>query len=92
MWRRTAVTRSSGLPAGSYRLQFSGWDTGAIEQWYQKADSPYKAIPVAVTNGQDLTGVDVTMVKGATITGKVTAPAGISPSGISVTASPAAPQ
>ncbi|MFF2031050.1 beta strand repeat-containing protein, partial [Arthrobacter sp. NPDC058192] len=81
-----------GLPAGSYRLQFSAWNTGAVEQWYQNADSPYKARPVTVTNGQDLTGVNVTLAKGATISGKVTAPAGVSPSGMFVLASPAVSQ
>ncbi|WP_427004430.1 beta strand repeat-containing protein [Pseudarthrobacter sp. H2] len=81
-----------GLPAGSYRLQFSGWDTGAVEQWHQDALSPYQATAVTVTAGQDLTGVNASLTKGATISGKVAAPAGVSLSNVSVSASPAASQ
>ncbi|WP_211876838.1 beta strand repeat-containing protein [Pseudarthrobacter albicanus] len=81
-----------GLPAGSYRLQFWGYDTGAVEQWHQDAVSPYQATAVTVTAGQDLTGVNASLTKGATISGKVAAPAGASPSNVSVSASPAASQ
>jgi hypothetical protein len=81
-----------GLPAGSYRLQFSGWASGAVEQWHLNATSPYQATAVTVTAGQDLTGVNATLIKGATISGKVTVPAGVNPSNILVSATPAASQ
>ena len=67
----------TGLPAGSYKIGFTGWNTGAQEQWYQNAASFDKATAVTVTAGQDLTGINATLVKGATISGKVTAPAGV---------------
>ncbi|WP_175558677.1 carboxypeptidase regulatory-like domain-containing protein [Arthrobacter sp. ok362] len=81
-----------GLAAGSYKLRFSGWNSGALDQWYKNASSFDTATAVTVTTGQDLTGVNVTLVKGATINGKVTVPAGLSPSNISVMASPTASQ
>jgi len=75
----------NGLPAGSYKLNFSGWNTGLQDQWYKNAPSFDTATAVTVTTSQDLTGINVTLVKGATISGKVTAP-GASPSGIFVNA------
>jgi len=69
--------RLQGLPAGSYKLHFSGWNTGALDQWYNNATSFETANPVALTTGQDLTGINATLIKGATISGKITAPAGV---------------
>ncbi|WP_354349897.1 carboxypeptidase regulatory-like domain-containing protein, partial [Pseudarthrobacter sp. PvP090] len=73
-----------GLAAGAYKLQFSGRNTGALEQWYRNADSFETATAVTVTAGQDLTGINTTLVKGATISGKVTAPAGVNVANVSV--------
>ncbi len=75
-----------GLPAGSYKLHFSGWNTGAQDQWYKNAASFDTATPVTVTAGQALTGINATLVKGATISGKITIPAGVSSSNLSVVA------
>ncbi|WP_161958267.1 carboxypeptidase-like regulatory domain-containing protein, partial [Arthrobacter sp. H-02-3] len=66
-----------GLAAGSYKLKFFGYNTGALEQWYKNATSYGTATAVTVTTGQDLAGIDATLVKGATISGKITVPAGI---------------
>jgi hypothetical protein len=68
--------RITGLQAGSYKIGFSGWNTGAQEQWYPNATSPDKATVLTLTTSQDLTGINATLVKGATISGKVTAPGG----------------
>lgn len=61
-----------GLAAGSYKINFSGYNTGAVDQWYKGASSFATATAVSVTAGQDLTGIDATLVKGASITGVVT--------------------
>ncbi|MGO4807838.1 hypothetical protein AB4089_22275 [Arthrobacter sp. 2MCAF15] len=82
----------TGLPAGSYKLNFSGWNTGLQNQWYKNASSFDTAIAVSVNAGQDLTGINATLVKGATISGKVTVPAGLDPAKIMVIASPTAAQ
>src|SRR5207342_2029586 len=74
----------TGLSAGSYKLQFSGWNTGALDQWYKNAASFETATAVTVATSQDLTGVNATLVKGATISGKVTAPAGVNLSNVQV--------
>lgn len=76
--------RASGLPAGSYSVAFSGYNSGALPQWYKNADSQASATPVVVTAGQDFAGVDATLVKGASISGKVTMPAGMDPSRVYV--------
>lgn len=75
-----------GLAAGSYKLQFTGNNSGALTQWYNNAATPDAASPVAVTAGQDLTGINASLAKGATISGKVTVPAGVSVSNVSVNA------
>ncbi|BCW49595.1 hypothetical protein StoSoilB13_19370 [Arthrobacter sp. StoSoilB13] len=73
-----------GLPAGTYKLKFTGYNTGAMDQWHSNAASFETATAVSLSTGQDLTGINATLVKGATIAGKVTAPAGIDISGASV--------
>ncbi|MGN7252712.1 beta strand repeat-containing protein [Arthrobacter sp. SAFR-014] len=74
----------TGLPAGTYRVQFQGNDSGAVDQWYANAESAETATPVSVTANQDLAGIDATLVKAATIGGKITAPAGVNLSNVSV--------
>lgn len=74
----------SGLPAGSYKVQFGGSASGAIDQWYSGAASFDTATPVTLTAGQGLTGVNASLVKGATISGRITVPAGVDLAAISV--------
>lgn len=74
----------SGLPAGSYKVQFEGSAAGAISQWYPGAPTFESATPVTLASGQSLTGVDASLVKGASISGRVTVPAGIDPSSVGV--------
>src|SRR4029453_10503475 len=64
-------------PAGSYKLKFSGYNTGALDQWHSNAASFETATAITLTTGQDLTGVNATLVKGASISGKIAAPAGV---------------
>src|SRR4030095_1410782 len=65
-----------GLPAGSYKLKFSGYNTGALDQEHSNAASFETATAITLTTGQDLTGINATLVKGASISGKIAAPAG----------------
>ena len=62
----------TGLAAGSYKFFISGWNTGAADQWYDKAASFAAARTLTVTAGQDLTGINPVLVKGSTISGKIT--------------------
>ena len=72
----------SALPTGSYTIQF--WDcngvNGFIAQFYNATSagttSYFSATPYAVTAGTNYTGVNATMVVGATISGTVTNAAG----------------
>ena len=73
-----------GLPAGAYKIEFRSYDSGAVDQWYKNASTPEKSPTITVKAGQKFTGVNDTLVKGATISGKVTATAGMSPAGSSV--------
>ena len=66
-----------GLAAGSYKLQFYGYDSGGLEQWYPNAPSHETATFLTVASGQAISGINATLVKGATISGKVTAPPGV---------------
>ena len=67
----------SELPAGSYKLEFDGGDTNALPQWYNNASSFDTATPVTVTAGQAVTGINVTLKKAASISGKITVPPGV---------------
>ncbi len=66
----------TGFPAGSYTVMFNSFGSGALNQWYPAATSQDAAATVSLSDGQDLTGVDATLVKGSSVAGKITAPAG----------------
>jgi hypothetical protein len=66
-----------GVPAGSYKLRFDGYgSTGLLARWYTNATSLATATPVMVADGQTLTAINATLVKGGVISGKITAPGG----------------
>lgn len=65
------------LPAGSYKIKFDGDDSGAALQWYNNAGTSDAASIIVLGTGEDLTGVNITLVKGASISGTVTSPGGI---------------
>ena len=71
-----------GLPAGSYKIEFSSYSSNVLAQWYKNASSFEGGTAVALTSGQDVAGIDATLAKAATISGKVTAPAGVDLSAI----------
>ena len=60
----------TGLSTGSYKVQFSA--AGYLTQAYNNRQSLTSGDPVSVTYGQTTTGIDATLVRGATITGTVT--------------------
>ncbi|MDP9694330.1 UNVERIFIED_ORG: hypothetical protein J2X79_001885 [Arthrobacter globiformis] len=76
-----------GLPAGSYKVQFSGYNTETLEQWYAGASTLERATTVVLRAGEDVAGIDVTLVKGASVSGKVSAPAGVNLESIEVSVS-----
>ncbi|CAH0135421.1 hypothetical protein SRABI26_00332 [Arthrobacter sp. Bi26] len=80
----------TGLVAGSYKLEFGGTDTNAVPQWYSNASSSATATPVVLTAGQAVTGINVTLKKAASISGKITAPSGVDLTLLSVSAQPTA--
>ena len=74
-----------GLRAGSHQLWFSG-DGNAMAQYYDNALTIETATTITIAEGQDVTGIDSTLGKGASISGTVTAPAGVTLSGTRVEA------
>ncbi|MHA7177311.1 carboxypeptidase-like regulatory domain-containing protein, partial [Arthrobacter sp. Sr24] len=67
-----------GLKAGKYKLEFSarGLEQSLLSQWYKNAATAETATVITVTTGQNLSAINATLAKGATISGKVTVPAG----------------
>jgi hypothetical protein len=63
-----------GVPAGSYKLRFNGGSSGAADQWYGSADSFGTAKTITVASGQDISGIDLVLTGGGTISGKATLP------------------
>jgi hypothetical protein len=77
----------TGLPAGSYLVQFAGGcgNPGSVtQQFYNSEPNVGSADPVTLTAGAITTGIDATMQPGATITGTVTDTAGHRLTGICV--------
>ena len=66
--------RITGLPAGTYRVQFAGCaDSAYLAQWYDGAPSRDKAAPITVTVDQETAGVNAQLAEGGMIEGSVTA-------------------
>ncbi|WP_240752653.1 carboxypeptidase-like regulatory domain-containing protein [Microbacterium hydrothermale] len=66
-----------GLRAGGYRVAFRGHDLPVLEQWWQKATAFSNATTVSLVAGQARTGIDATLSRSATITGRVILPSGV---------------
>ncbi|MEB0288853.1 hypothetical protein QN355_20185, partial [Cryobacterium sp. 10S3] len=60
------------LPAGEYKLNSSGWQSGIISEWYQDSPDFAAATVVSVANAQARQGVDAQVTVGGKITGTVT--------------------
>ena len=74
----------SSLAAGSYKIQFDDYTDRSVAQWYGGSAEQDTATVVTVTAGQQLTGIDVTLAKGASISGRVSAAEGVQLTDISV--------
>ncbi len=77
----------TGLPAGSYTVQFTGGcgSSGSVApQYYKDEPGAGSADPLTLTAGTITTGIDAAMKPGAAITGVVTDPAGHRLTGVCV--------
>jgi len=63
----------TGLPSGTYRVKFSDYDGGYIDEFYDNKLSLATANTVTLSAPSDLTGIDFALAKGGKITGHVTA-------------------
>jgi 5-hydroxyisourate hydrolase-like protein (transthyretin family) len=63
----------TGLPSGTYRVKFTDYDGGYIDEFYDNKSSLATANPVTITAPNDLTGIDFALGKGGLISGHVTA-------------------
>lgn len=73
-----------GLPAGSYRLEFKDLTGSYAAEFYNNASTVKSATTVSVPDGSRVSGINVALVKAATMSGSVTAEGGGGLQGISV--------
>ncbi|WP_308287726.1 carboxypeptidase regulatory-like domain-containing protein [Cryobacterium sp. 1639] len=76
----------TGLPAGSYTLQFEAYNSNHITEYYNNQPSSNEAEQIVLEPGQAVTGITAALAPGAAITGTVTADAGAGLPEIQVTA------
>ncbi len=82
---RDGTYRLTGLRAGDYRLRFDADNaSGLLDEWYDDAGSYTSAQPVTVATGATRSGIDATLARGASLSGRVTVPSGSSPSDVSI--------
>lgn len=84
-WASSATTDAagrytiSGLTASSYRLSFAAPESaGLVSEWYADKSDFSTATAVTVASGQKRANVDATLAKGASLSGRVIVPAGVS--------------
>jgi hypothetical protein len=76
----------TGLPADRYNVAFSEFSGSAEGQWYSNAFAYQTASIITLAAGQAVPGINATLVKGGTISGKLTAPPGVNLSSVHVQA------
>ena len=69
----------AGLDTGSYRVKFDVFGADIATQWWDGASNFASATPINVTDGQDTENIDVTLSKGGSISGEVSALEGVNP-------------
>ena len=69
----------SGLASGSYRVKFDSLGATVASQWWENATTQRLGTPVDVISGQDTSNINVTLLKGGSISGQVTVPEGVTP-------------
>lgn len=63
----------TALPSGSYRVKFSDYDDGYVDEFYNDQLSLDTATPVVLSAPADQIGLDAALTPGAIISGRVTA-------------------
>ena len=85
-WAQTDASGTytvTGLPAGTYKVQFSD-ASGYLEQWYNNKPDYESATEVQVSAGNTTTGIDARLIEGGKISGTVTGVGGIALNGVEV--------
>ncbi len=62
----------TGVPAGSYKVAFYAAGAGFANQYYDEADTPASAEPIALSGGETVGGIDARLQVGGSISGLVT--------------------
>ncbi|HEX4443674.1 MAG TPA: carboxypeptidase regulatory-like domain-containing protein [Galbitalea sp.] len=75
----------SGLPADTYQVQFAP-SGNYLPQWWDNQPTEDTAKAITVTSGDSVTGINATLVAGATISGTVTDISGNPVANVNVTA------
>ncbi len=89
-WVTTTGVNSDGsftltsLVTGTYKVQFRTYGANIAPLWWDGASSFEEATPIEVVAGQDVPNINVTLVKGGSISGTVTLPAGVDPGEVNV--------
>lgn len=65
-----------GLPARTYRVEFSSYLINVVPQWWNGATDIESATKITLGAGESRTNINATLVKGATISGKITVASG----------------
>jgi 5-hydroxyisourate hydrolase-like protein (transthyretin family) len=75
-----------GLTAGTYRIEFSPWQSGHLPEYWDDAATIGSASDIVVAASATVTGKNAQLALGGHITGKVTGPDGAGLSGVYVSA------
>lgn len=60
-----------GLPAGSYKVQFTRPGSGYIEHWWQGGTDFEDATVITLAEGEHRTGLDAAVQRGASVSGRI---------------------
>ena len=91
-WARSTYTNPDGsydlggLTSGDYRLRFSPYHNGYVDEYWDDAGSLDAAEDIAVGASETVSGKDAQLASGAHITGTVTGPDGRAVGGVDVRA------
>ncbi len=75
---------AGGIPTGSYKVQFFGYNSGYISEWYNDKPDFDSADLVAVTAPGTTSGIDAVLTPGGSISGTVTNTEGTGINGVEV--------
>ncbi|MCM0638876.1 MSCRAMM family protein [Cellulomonas wangsupingiae] len=69
------------LPGGSYRVSFTGWQQGFVDEWWDDAPDSSTAAVVTLAEGASVRDLQTRLARTATLGGRVVAPDGTVPTG-----------